>query len=416
MAYARLGTAYFNSEQTKRAIENIQKAYELRDRVSERERLYIAAHQADIGTRNFEAARNVYESWAQIYPRDEFPPGNLGVIYVFLGDYDKALASDQAARKLNPGNGNVLSNVAMGLMQLNRPEEAKVAFREAQSLHVNPGIGVSRYALAFIQHDTKAMEQEAAELMGKPGYEDPMLHSESDTAAYGGHFAQARELTRRACDSAQRADNKEAAAAYRAESAVREALAGNVAQAKQQARDSLSLSQGRDVMAIASIALALAGDAHQATQLAARLARENPEDTVVQFNALPAIKAASVLRSDPGKAIEELAKSAPYELGETSQVVSFSLYPIYLRGEAYLAARQGAGAAAEFQKILAHPGLVKNEPIGAMARLGLGRASVLLGDTGKAKSAYQEFLALWKDADSDLPMLKQARAEYAKLP
>ena len=415
MAYARLGTAYFNGEQTKRAIENLQKAYDLRDRVSAREKLYIAAHHADIGTRDFEAARQVYEAWAQIYPRDEFPPGNLGVVYVFLGFYDKSLASDQKALKLNPGNGNVLSNVAIALMELDRLEESKAAFQEAQALHVNPGIGVNRYQLDFLEHDAAGMQREAAGLMGKPGYEDPMLFTESETAAYGGHFAQARDLTRRASDSALRADNKEAAAAYWAESAVREALAGNAAVAKQHARAALALSQGRDVRAMSAIALGLTGDPAQAAQLADSLAKDNPEDTIVQFNALPAIRGASALRSDPLKAIEALAVSSPYELGETSQVVTFILYPVYLRGEAYLAARQGAAAAAEFQKILAHPGLVRNEPIGSMARLGLGRASALLGDAGKAKSAYQEFLALWKDADPNTPLLREARSEFSKL-
>jgi DNA-binding winged helix-turn-helix (wHTH) protein/tetratricopeptide (TPR) repeat protein len=416
MAYARLGTAYFNGEQTKRATENLQKAYELRNSVSEREKLYIIGHHEDIVTRDFDAARRVYESWAQIYPRDEFPLGNLGVVCTFLGDYDKALTSDQEARKLNPGNGNVITNVAGTLLQLNRLKEATTAFREAQALHVNPGIGVFLYAIGFLEHDAAAMEREAAALMGKPGYEDLMLFYESDTAAHSGHFVQARELTRRASDSARRSDNKEAGAAYWAESAVREALSGNMPVARQQARAALALSQGRDVEAISAIALGLAGEAVQASQLAGSLAKDNPQDTVVQFNALPAIKAASALRSDPGEAIDALAVSTPYEFGQTSLALNFCLYPAYLRGEAYLAAKQGIRAAAEFQKILDHPGLVQNEPIGAMARLGLGRARALVGDTGQAKKAYDEFLALWKDADSDIPMLKQAHAEYSRLP
>jgi DNA-binding winged helix-turn-helix (wHTH) protein/tetratricopeptide (TPR) repeat protein len=416
MAYARLGVAYFNGEQTKRATENLQKAYDLREGLSEREKLYITGHHEDIVTRDFDAARRVYESWAQIYPRDEFPVGNLGVVCTFLGDYDKALASDRKARKLNPGNGNVLTNVASDLMQLNRLKEAKALFHEAQAQHVNPGIGVFLYVIGFLEHDAGAMEREAAALMGKPGYEDLMLHYQSDTAAYGGHFVRARELTRRASDSARRADNKEAAAAYWAESAVREALSGNLPLARQQARAALALSQGRDVEAISAIALGLSGEAVQAAQLAGSLAKDNPKDTVVQFNALPAIKAASSLQSDPGKAIEALSVSTPYELGQTSLALPFCLYPAYLRGEAYLAAKQGLTAAAEFQKILDHPGLVQNEPIGAMARLGLGRARALAGDADQAKKAYDDFLGLWKDADSDIPMLKQARAEYSRLP
>src|SRR3984957_8226946 len=230
-------------------------------------------------------------------------------------------------------------------MDLNRLKEAKATFRDAQALHVNPGIGVFLYTIGFLGHDAEAMEREAAALMGKPGYEDLMLFYQSDTAAYGGHFVQARELTRRASDSARRADNKEAGAAYWAESAVREALSGNMSLARQQARAALVFSQGRGVGAISAIALGLAGEPIEAARLADRLAKDNPKDTVVQFNALPAIKAASALRSDPGEAIKALAVSTPYELGQTSLALTFRLYPVYLRGEAYLTARQGVTAA-----------------------------------------------------------------------
>jgi ATP/maltotriose-dependent transcriptional regulator MalT len=242
-----------------------------------------------------------------------------------------------------------------------------------------------------------------------------MLGDESDTAAYAGQFAKARELTRRASDSAQRADEKETAAGYGAEAAVREALVGNMSQAKQRAQAALALSNGRDVEAISAIALGLAGDTPQATRLASDLAKRFPDHTVVQFDYLPMIHAGASLGSDGAKgsekAIQALAASAPYELGSTP----LSLYPVYLRGEAYVAAHQGSAAAAEFQKILDHPGVVVNEPIGALAHLGLARAYVLSGDTAKAKAAYQDFFALWKDADPDIPILKEAKAEYAKL-
>jgi eukaryotic-like serine/threonine-protein kinase len=243
-----------------------------------------------------------------------------------------------------------------------------------------------------------------------------MLYNESDTAACAGQFSKARELTRRASDSAQRADEKETAAAYEAEAAVREALAGNTALAKQQAQAGLALSTGRDVEAVSAIALGLAGDAPHATRLADDLAKRFPDDTIVRFNYLPTIHAAAVLQGGSAtKAIEALAPAAPYELGSTAQPLNFVLYPVYLRGQAYVAAHQGSAGAAEFQKILDHPGVVANEPIGALAHLGLARAYALSGDTAKAKSAYQDFLALWKDADPDIPILKQAKAEYAKL-
>jgi tetratricopeptide (TPR) repeat protein len=260
------------------------------------------------------------------------------------------------------------------------------------------------------------MEREAAGLMGKPGYEDQMLNYESDTALYGGQLAKARDLARRAIESAQRVDEKEAAAVYEAEAAVREALVGNTALVRKQAKAALALSNGRDVEALSVIALALAGDFMQVARLAGDLGKRFPEDTIVQSDYLPTIHAAVLLRvGDAGKAIEALAAAAPYELGSVVETLNFGLYPVYLRGEAYLAAKQGAAAAAEFQKVLGHPGVVRSEPIGALAHLQLGRAYTLLGDKRKARSAYQDFLTLWKDADPDIPILKQAKAEYAKL-
>jgi hypothetical protein len=227
-------------------------------------------------------------------------------------------------------------------------------------------------------------------------------------------------LTERAADSAKRADEKETAAGYHAEAALREALVGDVTGAKnfaqQQAQAALALSNGKDVDAVSAIALALAGDSSQATRLAADLAQRFPDDTIVQFNYLPTIRAAGALQSgNPVRAIEALAPAAPYELGAPAQSFTFALYPVYLRGLAYLGTHQSSSAAGEFQKILDHYGVVGNEPISSLAHLGLARAYALSGDTTKAKIAYQDFLALWKDADPDLPILKQAQAEYAKL-
>jgi eukaryotic-like serine/threonine-protein kinase len=252
--------------------------------------------------------------------------------------------------------------------------------------------------------------------MGKPGYEDQMLNYESDAALYGGQLAKARVLTRRAVESAQRADEKEAAAAYEANAAVREVLVGNTALSKQQARAALALSSGRLVEALSAIALALAGDSAHATRLADDLEKRFPEDTIVQSNYLPTIHAAALLRrSNAGKATETLAAAAPYELGSIVETLNFVLYPVYLRGEAYLAAKQGTAASAEFQKILDHPGVVRSEPIGALAHLQLGRSRAMVGDNVKARAAYKDFFTLWKDADPDIPILKQAKTEYAKL-
>jgi tetratricopeptide (TPR) repeat protein len=421
VAYARLGTSYFNMGQTARAAENTRKAYELRERVSERERFYIASHYEEYVNGDLEAARKIYESWAQTYPRDDLPPGNLAGNYFTLGEYDKALSAAQEALRLDPGHGSAYAALVVLYTFLNRLDEAKATAQDAQAHNLaSPSMHLYLYMIDFLQHDVAGMEREAAGLMGKPGYEDVMLYTESDTAAYAGQFSKARELTRRAADSAQRADEKETAAGYEAEAAVREALIGNLGLARQQAHTAVALSGGRDVYAISAVALGLAGDSAQAMRLANDLSQRFPKDTMVQSEYLPMIRGAIILGSgsaskDAVKAIEVLAVAAPYELGNPVQTVDFNLYPVYLRGQAYLAARQGAEAVAEFQKILDHPGFVLNEPVGALAYLGLGRAYSMQGDTAKAQAQDQFFLNLWKDADSDLPILKEAKAEYAKL-
>ena len=452
MAYARLGTSYFNLGETGRAAENTRKAYELRQRVSEREKFYIASHYELHVTGDLEAARKTYELWAQTYPDDDTPPSNLGAIYFKLGEYGKALAAHQEVLKLDPGSGLAYANLVVACLLLNRLDQAKATAQEAQAHNLDsPLIHIGLYLIDFLQHDAAGMEREAAGLAGKPGYEDLMLSNESDTAAFAGQFVKARELTRGAVDSALRADKKEKAAGYEAEAAVREALAGNTALARQQAQAALALSNGKDVEASSAIAMGLAGDSTQAIRLANDLSQRFPKDTRVQSEYLPMIHAGGILGcgnalKDADKAIEVLAAAAPYELGIAPGTLSFALYPVYLRAEAYLAAQQGAAAAAEFQKILDHPGVVVNDPIGALAHLGLGRAYALEagiditpvphagpahaalpipsgqvpggatpGALAKARAAYQDFFALWKDADPDIPVLKQAKAEYARL-
>jgi eukaryotic-like serine/threonine-protein kinase len=427
MAYARLGTNYGNLGETARATENISKAYELRERVSEREKFYIVSHYEQFVTGNLEAARKTYELWAQTYPRDRGQTANLENIYVGMGDYDKVLTTSKELLKLNPESGSSYTDLVGGYLGVNRLDEARATAHEAQVKNLdNPSNHTFLYVIDFLRHDAAGMQREAAELMGKPGFEDAMLDTESDTAAYAGQFSKARELTRRASESAQRADEKETAASYEGEAAVREALVGNMSLAKQQARAALALSTGRDAEAISAIALGLAGDAAQVTRLAADLARRLPEDTIVQFNYLPSIHAAIALQEGRAStAIEALIPATPYELGSCGWPFTFVLYPIYLRGEAYVAAQQGSAAAAEFQKILDHPSVVVNEPIGSLAHLGMARAYALEAQSAqgadadtartKARAAYHDFLALWKDADPDIPILIAAEAEYAKL-
>ena len=421
MAYARMGTCYHNQGQPARAAESTSKAYGLRDRVSEREKLYIVSHYEHFVTGNLEAARKAYELWAQTYPRDTVPAMNLANIYGQLGDYDKALEEDQTALKLDPASALGYENLIGGYIPVNRLSDAKAAAQEAQARHLDsPPNQANLYVVDFLQHDAEGMERMTSALMGKPGFEDQILGLESDVAARAGQFAKARELTRRAAESAQRADDKETAAGYVASAAVREAVVGNLGLAKQQAQTGLALSNSKDVQATTAIAFGLAGDSARAAKFADDLKKRFPLDTIVQTEYLPMIRCGMALGSgrdikNGQNAVAALVTAAPYELGQGSQIAGFVLYPVYLRGEAYLVTRQGAAAADEFQRILDHPGVIATEPIGALAHLGLARAYALAGDDAKSRTAYLYFLSSWKDADPDIPILKEAKAEYAKL-
>jgi len=417
MAYVGLGTAYSNLGESSLAAENMKKAYDLRDRVSEREKFNISAHYSQIVTGDLLKANQVYQLWAQTYPRDFVPVTNLGIDLETLGQYDKALTALRRNMDLAPSSGGSYSNLAAAYVALDRLDEAAAIFQQAKVHGIDsPLLHINRYQLAFLQGDTATMAREVAWGSGKPGIEDVLLYCQSDTAAYAGQLTQANDLTARAVASAQQAGEKETAAGYQAEAALREALIGNTAQARQQAAAALKISNGRDTEAAATLALALAGDAAQAQQLSGDLAKRYPEDTVVQFNYLPEIQAAIALdQNTPAKAIADLQAASPYELGQPAQIILLSLYPVYVRGLAYLAAQQGAQAAAEFQKILDHPGIALNEVIVPLAHLGLARARALSGDKPGARKAYQDFLALWQHADPAIPILQQAKSEYAKL-
>jgi serine/threonine protein kinase len=417
MAYLRLAQSYQPLSENDRCAENTRKAYALRERVSESEKLAISSFYDLVVTGNLEAARTSFQAWTQTYPRDQEPQGQLWFAYTAMGDYPKANAAALQALKLNPGSGNNYANLTYAYQWIDQLDQAKATARESRAHNIDsPWLPLILYVVNFLQHDAAEMQQQVATATGKPGIDDQILFLQSETAAYNGEFAKSRELARGASDSAQRAGQKEAAAEYQAHSAVREALAGDMASAKRDAQTALALAAGRQVEGFSAIALGLAGDSAQAERLVAELGKRFSEDTVVKFDYLPMIRAAFALHSTDGKrAIDALSASAPYELGETNSSFTFALYPVYLRGEAYLAVKQGTAAAAEFQKILDHAGVVGNEPIAAMAHLGLGRAYALAGDRARSRSAYQDFLGLWKDADPDIPILKEAKAEYAKL-
>ncbi len=413
MAYVRLGNSYYTQRQGKQASEFIRKAYDLREQVSEREKLYLVSHYQELVTGNLEAARSTYELWVQIYPRDPVPIGNLGDIYAQFGDHERSLAATQQSLQLESGSLIAYENLAQENLVLNRLDQVMAVSREALRQNGdNSGIHEILYDLYFVQGDSAGMEREATALMGDPGYVPATLLAEANTSAYGGQFSKARELTRRAVEAARRTDGDEAAALFEATGALREALAGNQALAKQRAQAALVLANGRDVRTLAAVAFGVAGDSAQAGRLADELASEFPEDTIMQFVYLPTIRAAALpMAASSDRVIKILAPARQYELGDHG----LPLYSAYLAGEAYLAAHQGSAAAAEFQKIIDHPGVITNNLIGALARAGLARAYAMQGDRVRARAAYQDFLALWKDADPDIPILKDAKAEYAKL-
>jgi len=418
MAYAALGTAYNNIAEPSLAAEFGRKAYELRDRASEREKLYIDAHYYNFVTGDLAQAAKAYQSWAQSYPRDEIPYTNLGAIDALLGRYDQGLAESQAAFRLNPSGLNY-SNLVTAFMAANRLDEARATAQEAQERKLDsPYLRAAMYQLSFLKNDAAGMAQHVAWATGKPGIEDALLGMEADTAAYSGHVRRAEELTKQAVDSAVRADQKETAASYEAEAGARQAFFGNPAAAKRHAETALAMSNGRDVEYIAGVALGEAGDGARVEALLADFAKRFPEDTLARFLYAPTLRALLELsRHEPAKAISELQPVVPYELGQasTSSTISVALYPVYVRAAAYLAGKQGKEALAEYQKIMDNRGVVINGPIGVLAHLGQGRAHALDGDPAKAKIAYQDFLAAWKDADPDIPLLAEGKKEYSSL-
>jgi len=415
MAYAELATVYDNLQQPSLMLEYATKAYQLRDRVTEREKLAISS-------RNFRATGELdkevenYELWTTNYPRNPTPHSYLGWMYCDKGQYDKALAQYQEALRLAPDDIANHENLGLVYIYLNRLDEAKATFDQAFAHKLDSGpLHVFIYYLAFLRQDAAQMEQQVAWGAGKSGDEDELLSEQSDTEAYYGRMSKARDYTRQAVDSAVRADSKETAAFWQVNSALREAELGNAGAARQEVAAALALSSGRDVKVVAALALARATDTSRAKVLAEELEKTYPTNTLMKLYWLPTIKAAIELnKGNSAQSLVDLEAAAPYELGIAAVFINY-LYPADVRGHAYLLAHNGAAAAAEFQKLLDHPGIVANFVTGALAHLQVGRAYAMAGDTAKAKAAYQEFFTVWKDADADIPILKEAKAEYAKL-
>ena len=414
MAYVGLAVEYANLGRASLAAENAKRAYDLRDRVSERERYRISAFYFQYVTGEVEKATEAYELWAKSYPRDPVPHGNLGYIYSALGQYDKAITETEVQQRLEPsivGYGNLAGTY----INVNRLKEARQTVAEAQQKNFD-GLTIrgDLYALAFLSGDAADMDRQVAWGAGRPGEEDQMLNVHADTQAYYGHLEKARDLARRAADSAVRSDAKETGAQWIAFQAVREAEIGNPTAARQAVARALALAPGRDVKVIAAVALARTGETSQSKSILDALQKSEPSNTYLKVYWFPVIEASLALAQQaPDRAIIALEPSLPYELGAPPPGIS--MYPPYLRGLAYLAQKNGPAAAAEFLKFADHPGVIQNFLLGSLARLQLGRAYAISGDTAKAKAAYQDFLTLLKDADPGIPILTEAKAEYAKL-
>ncbi len=421
MAYASLGFTYGLIGELALSTESDSGAYQLRDRASDREKFYITAVYDLQVTGNLEKAQQTCELFAQTYPRDPIPHTWLGAfLYPTLGKYEKGVEEAKKQIELDPDFPVGYLQLAFNYQFLDRLREAENALQRASERKLDiPDFLLQRYDLDFLKGDKAGMERQVALAQGKSGAEDWMSLREGFVLAYSGHLQQARRRSRHAADLAQQAGQQGRTALFETAAALWEAFVGNASAAEQGAAAALELSKDRDVEYGAALALALSGDDFRSQTIASDLERRFPEDTSVRFTYVPALRAVLALKhGELAKAIELLNIGMRYDLGTplcSAPAFFGAFYTIYVRGEAHLAAHQGAEAAAEFQKILDHRGIVVSDPIGALAHLQLGRALVLSGDTIKAKAAYQDFLNLWKDADPDIPILEQAKAEYAKL-
>ena len=417
LAYSTLGRAYADVEEGDLSVVSSTRAWQLRDHASDREKFAIDANYAILATGNLEAARQTLEAWSQMYPRDALPYVMLsGYPNKAAGRFEEAIAEGRKAIEFDPDFAIAYFNIAVNNVYLNRLDEAENVLRHAagRGLEIDEFLMLD-YDIAFLRGDRAGMERVAARARQRAGGETWISNKEAVALAYSGHQQRARVMSRRAVDQARQEALPERGGAWEAAASIREALFGNAAEATTRALAAFALSKDREVEYCAAYAMALSGETSQAQGMADDLARRFPENTVARFSYLPVLRAQLALnRGDATKAIEELQVAAPYEVGAARDFCG-ALHPVYVRGEAYLAMAKGQLAAAEFQKILDHRGVVGSEPVGALAQLGLGRAWALAGEKGKARSAYEDFFKLWKSADSEIPILKRARAEYMNL-
>jgi tetratricopeptide (TPR) repeat protein len=429
IGYSAVGADYASLGELGRAGEYYTKAFQLREHASEREKLTITASYYQIVTGEMDKAARAFQEQIESYPRQSAAYNMLGLLFAGQGQYEKATEITKQSVRLAPDHVEWYGNLTNYALALQRFDEARQIVHKAWARKLdNPMFHNALYALASLAQDSAGKAEQQQWFAGKPDYENWGLALASDTEAYGGHVGKARELTKRAVDSAIRADSKEDGAIWQGNAALQEAGYGDSTNARQSAAEALKLAPTNlGVESEAGLAFAMAGDTARAESLAQDLGKRFPLDTQVQSLWLPAIKAQLALdRKNPASALNALQVSSTIELGAIAFLNNIScLYPMYVRGEAYLAAGQGSAAAVEFQKILDHSGIVWNCWTGALAHLGVARANALQSRTSqgadadaarvRALAAYKDFLTLWRDADPDIPILKQAKAEYAKL-
>ena len=404
LAYGAMGRVYRVFHEDRLRTENVKKAYELRDRVSEREKWRLSVDYYILVTDEVDKAIQAAQAWGQSYPRDPDSHEALAEAYRRLGQFDKALTQYEIAMRLNPDDASLYGVVALMYMHLNRLDEANTIVEQALARKLDHSLlHGDLYYLAFLNGNAAEMQRQVEWAAARPGDEAYFLNVQSYTEAYFGRLTKAREFSRRAVQSAIRADFKDTAAHWQAIAASREAIFGNSRVAMRDVAAALALSRDVSVIWISAETLARVGDHAGAEHLLSELQSSEPWSVRTEFSA--------VMEVNKGNAAQALALLETLE----PRGLWLGLEPAYLRGQAYLLEHDGAAAAAEFQKVLEHRSLVRNELIGALAHLQLGRAYVLMGDTAKAKAAYQDFLTLWKDADPDVPILIAAKAEYAKL-
>ncbi len=412
MAYARLSAIYFNLGEEDQAVEAARKAFDLRERVSERERFYITDHLYTT-TGDLEKDKENLEAATRAYPNDAGSFGNLALVNnLYFGQFEKAIPLAQESARLDPHAPFGYFHAAVGYMALNRLEESRSTIQgavdaKADNLFVHDLL----FQLAYLNHDSAGMQQEMQWAQRKPS-EYLLLNDESNAAASQGQMKKAADFIERSVQVTDRLGFKESSADTKAGWALSQAEVGNAAQARDAAKASAALASGRSNLVPVATALAMTGDAGRAQTIVDDLGHRFPDDTLLQLVTIPTVRAEIEMnRKAPEKAIALLESAKPYEMG-----IVQGMFPIYIRGQAYLQAKRGTEAAAEFQKMVDHPGINPLGPEHSLAKLGLGRAYVMTGDTAKAKAAYQDFFALWKDADPEIPLLKEAKAEYAKLP